>query len=375
MKLTISQAALLPILQATTSIVSSRTTLPILGNLLLEAADGKLSVSATDLDTGIRLKVDADISKDGSATIPARKFLSIIRELPAGEIEISVNDKRVTTISAGTSQFKINGLAEDDFPPLPEVKDGHGLELEQPVLAEMLRLTSYAISTDESRYVLNGVLFKLADGKLTLVSTDGRRLALLEKDVAVSNKNFDMIVPTKAIQELTRNLGKDGVVKIHADGNFVVFELPAGVVTSKLIEGSYPNFMQVIPKDNKKTATAVREDLLTAVKRIAVLASEKTNTVKFIFGKNQLTIKANTPEVGEAEQTMEINYSGKPIEISFNPEFAADPLRVMTQENVEICLTDGLSPAVFRPVIPEGVEGEAPSVAAKALGVLMPMRG
>ncbi len=374
MKLTISQAALLPVLQATTNIVSARTTLPILGDLLLEAADGKLSVSATDLDTGIRLKVDAAIEKEGTATIPARKFLSIIKELPAGDILISVNDKRVTSISTGSSQFKINGHAEDDFPPLQVVKDGHGIELEQATLAEMLRLTAYSISTDESRYVLNGILFKMEAGKLVLVSTDGRRLAMTEKDVAGNTAVFEMIVPTKVIQEMSRNLAKEGVVKIHADGSSVIFELPNGIITSKLIEGNYPNFRQVIPKEVKHTATVVREDLLTAVRRVAVLASEKSNSIKFIFSKNLLTIKANTPEVGEAEQTMEIGYTGSDIEVSFNPAFISDPLRAMTQENVILQLTDSLSPIMVRPVVPEAAEGEEPAIASKAMGLLMPMR-
>jgi DNA polymerase-3 subunit beta len=370
MKLTIEQSALLPVLQATTSIVSTRTALPILGDLLLEAKAGKLSISATDLDTGIRLQVDAEVEKEGCTTIPARKFLSIVRELASGPVSIAVDAKKVTSIVSGTSQFKINGRPEEDFPPLHAITDGESFTIGQAVLAEMINLTSFAMSDDVSRLSLNGILFTLEDGVLTLVATDGRRLSTINRDLPETKKiKRSMIVPTKGVMELVRNLGKDGDVTVTDGESSISFTLPKGVISTKKIEGNYPNWKQVMPSEAKVSPVMPREDFLVAVRRVALLASEKSNSIKLIFSKGTLTIRANTPEVGEAEQTMELpEYKNADIEISFNPEFLMAPLRAMPQETVALDLTDGSSPALLHAV------SEGDEVASRVRCVLMPMR-
>jgi DNA polymerase-3 subunit beta len=349
-------------LQRTQNVVSNRPTLPILTNALLEADEEGLWITTTDLEVGIRCRVEARVEKTGSTTLPARKLVSIIRELPSSEIILEVDSKNAASIRCGASFFKIFGLPKEEFPAFPAFEEPKSLKIRQSELKDGLRKTSYAISSDEARYVLNGILFSLKDNKLMLVATDGRRLALFDSDLEFPESHErDFILPTKAVTELQRLLSEDGEVEISSSENLVSFELNGARLVSKLVEGNYPNYRQVIPGEAKERIALEREAFHNCVRRVSILSSDKTSSVRLNFTKNNLDITANTPEVGEAKESMSINYKGRDISIAFNPEFLMDPLRNLPNDEVFLELIDEMSPGVIK-------------IQTPFLYVIMPMR-
>jgi DNA polymerase-3 subunit beta len=362
MKLSVSKEKLLEGLQTVQNVVSTRTTLPILSNVLLEAADGQLRLTTTDLDVGMRGAVEATIEKPGAATLPARRLFTIVRELPSAEILLEIDSKSVASIRCGPSYFKILGLPQEEFPPLPKFEGAKTFTLRQKDLKDGLRKTSYAISTDETRYVLNGILLSFKDNKLTLVATDGRRLALVDIELEFPRSHeVDIILPTKAVTELARLVSDEGDVKMSVSDNQVAFEVDGTLLVSKLIEGNYPNYRQVIPPEAKERITLERESFLNSVHRVSLLSSEKSNSVKLVFSKGNIDIIANTPEVGEARESLPANYKGREFSIAFNPEFLMAPLRNLPNDEVFLDLIDEMSPGVIK-------------VQSPFLYVLMPMR-
>ena len=362
MKFSVSKEKLLAGLQTVQNVVSTRTTLPILSNVLLQADDGKLRLTTTDLDVGVSGETDAQIDKPGATTLPARRLSNIVRELPAAEVQIEIDSKNVASIRCGQSFFKILGLPEEEFPPLPKFEDAKTFTLNQAALRDALKKTNYAISTDETRYVLNGILFSFKENKLTMVATDGRRLALVDLEVEFPrSQEVEIIVPTKCVTELGRLLGDEGDVKMSVGENQVAFEIGGTLLVSKLIEGYYPNYRQVIPGDAKERITLEREMFLNAVHRVSLLSSEKSNSVKLVFSKNNIEIAANTPDVGEARESLAVAYKGREFSIAFNPEFLQAPLRALTNDEVYLDLIDEMSPGVIK-------------IQSPFLYVLMPMR-
>ena len=367
MKFSIPKDQLIAGLQSVQNVVSSRTTLPVLSNVLLSSEEGRLRFTATDLDVTVSCAVEAKIAKEGNTTIPVKRFFSIVRELEAPEVELDTNEKSVSSLKAGASFYKINGIAADEFPPTPEFKEGGSVTLPQEKVKAMLKKTSIAISMDESRYVLNGVFVSFKSDKVTMVATDGRRLALAEEDLDGENTaTGDIIVPTKAVTELNRLLHNAGTVTIKFTENQVSFTLEGEgqhsiVLISKLVEGNYPNYKQVIPNETKERVTLGREELLQALRRAEIMTNDKSNSVKLTFAKNNLAITANTPEVGEGRESIAINYNGPEISIAFNPGYLMDPLKVLESDEIFMELNDELSPGLVR-------------VNGPFLYVLMPMR-
>ena len=354
MNLTIAKEQILAGLQAVQNVVSTRTTLPILSNVLMYAEDDRVEFTATELDVTVACKVEAKIKKGGSTTVPVKKLFGIVRELGGNEIDIETDDKNVTSIRCSASFYKINGLGADEFPPLPKFKDDKKVSLPQETVKAMMRKTSFAVSTDESRYVLNGIFISLKDHKMTMVATDGRRLALVDEEVDIAEKSSgEFIVPAKAVNELNRLLQEKGDVEIKFGENQASFALKddkgfSVLVITKLIEGNYPNYRQVIPGEVKERVPLGREEFLQALRRAEIMTSEKANSVKLTFGKNNLTITANSPEVGEARETLAVNYKGKEIAIAFNPRYLIDPLNSLTEDEVFFELIDELSPGVLK---------------------------
>jgi DNA polymerase III subunit beta len=362
MKFTVAKDKLLEGLQTVQNVVGTRTTLPILSNVLIRAEGGALSLTTNDLDVGMSCSVEAKVEKPGGTTLPARRFAGIVKELAAAEVNVEVDGKNHATIRCGPSFFKMMGLPEDEFPALPKLENAKGFTLKQKDLKDALRKTSYGISTDETRYVLNGVLFTFKESKLTLVATDGRRLALVELEVEFPRSSeVDVVVPAKCITELQRLLGDEGDVKLSVGENQIAFEASGRLLVSKLIEGNYPNYRQVIPQESRERVTIERELLLNAVRRVALLSSEKSNSVKLNFAKNNLEITANTPEIGEARESMAIAYKGKEFSVAFNPVFLQDPLRNLTEDEIHLEVSDEMSPGVIK-------------IGTPFLYVLMPMR-
>lgn len=363
MKFTISQEAFAEGLQNAVSAVNPRSTLPILSNVLLQASGDEVVLTATDLDFTVRTRVAAQVGKSGSTTLPARRLSTLVKDLPKTDIEVEIDAKSMATLKSGAGVYKIFGMPEAEFPGLPAFDGAVEFKLKASDLKDGLRKTHYAISLDETRYVLNGIFFSFKNDKLTLVATDGRRLALSEvNDLEIpSSLEREFIVRTKAISELMRTLADTGDVVIRLAQNLVQFESGATTVISKLVDGNYPNYVQVIPTKVNERVTVEREALLNAVRRVSLLNSEKTAAVRLHFSKGSIEISCNTPEVGEARESIAAPYKGKEISIAFNPEFLMAPLRYLQADEVHFELIDDISPGVIKINVP-------------FVYVLMPMR-
>lgn len=363
MKFTISQEAFADGLQNAVSAVNPRSTLPILSNVLLQASDDELVLTATDLDFTVRTRVAAKIGKSGSTTLPARRLSTLVKDLPKTDIEVEVDAKSMATLRSGAGVYKIFGLPEAEFPGLPAFDGAVEFRLKSADLKAALRKTHYAISLDETRFVLNGIFFSFKGDKLTLVATDGRRLALAEiGDLEIPpSQERDFIVRTKAIMELMRAFKDDGDVVVRLAQNLVQFDCGSTTLISKLVDGNYPNYLQVIPTKVNERVTVEREALLNAVRRVSLLNNEKSASVRLHFTKGSIEITSNAPEVGEAREAIAVSYKGSDISIAFNPEFLMAPLRNLQEDEVHFELIDDISPGVIK-------------INAPFVYVLMPMR-
>jgi len=349
MKIEVGKNTLLNGIQKVQNVISSKSTLPILSNILIEAQQNKLKLTATDLDIGISCSVPVDIQEPGIITIPAKRFGDIIKELPDDSVSINTKKNNLVIIETKSCQFKIMGLPCEDFPKLPEFKEGGVIEIEQPVLKEMLELTSFAVSLDETRYILNGILFKINQNKLTLVATDGKRLAIIERELKQdTEKDLQIIVPLKTIQELNRNLQDDGELSMLLGNNQALFDLGAAVIISRLIEGEFPDYQQVIPPAAENKVNVSRENFLLAVKRAALLSTPDYQAVKLEVFKNKLVVSKSTPDVGESREEISMEYQGKEIAIGFNPNYLIDVLKNLQEDKVAFELTDTEKPGVLR---------------------------
>lgn len=338
-------------LQTVQSIVGGKGTLPILSNVLLEARDGELVLTTTDLEMGMRKRIKAKVAKDGAITLPAKRLLAILRELPVADVVMETGDQKEAVIKYDSSYVKILGLPKDEFPPLPDFRKNRSLKIPQPALAEMIRKTHYAISHDESRYVLNGMHLIFSQGRITAVATDGRRLALCEVAAGVPDGvDKGIIIPTKAVLEIGRVVGADadGEVEIFLGENQAAFSKEDCSLVTRLIEGHFPNYQQVIPQGLEHKLILSREELLAAVRRAALLTSEQLNSIKIALTKNRLVVSSNTPDVGEAREEMAISYAGGDVAIAFNPQYLIDVLKNLDEQEITLEFTDALNPGVVR---------------------------
>ena len=352
MKIKVNKEAIIDCLQKVQSVINPRNALPVLSNVLFKAENGKLELTATDMNLTVRATMEAEVLEAGTTTLPAKRIFGVFRELSVDEAEMAVNDQNIAFIHSGSSDFRIHGISEADYPSLPEMTDAKTYSFDQAAFRNMLRLTSYAASTDANRPLLNGVLLSFKAGKLSVVATDSRRLALVEHEVEFpADAGMDLIVPLKTVDELVRTLGDSGPLKILANAKQIAFEFDGILVVSKLVEGAYPNFRQVIPQANGDPVPLERETLLTAVRRTSQLVSDGVSGVKLTFTKNRLEILATAPEIGEARETMDVKYNGPDIGISFNPAFVMDPLKSLTTDEVFLDLVDDTSPGVMRSTI------------------------
>jgi DNA polymerase-3 subunit beta len=353
MKFSIEKDQILEALQKVQSIVGQRTTLPILSNVLLEADNGKLTLTTTDMEVSVRTGLNAEVSEAGATTLPARRFFSICRDLPSHQIDIVVNGSDVAEISSGAYYGKLEGLSKDDFPPMPTFEESASYQLKQGTLKDILQKTAYAASTDESRAILNGSLMAFRDNKLTVVCTDGRRLALVEQEVDIPDEaELDIVVPTKTINELIKTLDDDGEASVKTSATQVAFEFGNIFIISKLIDGTYPNYRQVIPSQCEERIGIDREMLLGAIRRVSLMLDDQAASVKVQITENRLELLTSSPEVGEARESVPVKYSGKDITIAFNPAFMMAPLKHLDSDEVFLELSDELSPGVIKSNVP-----------------------
>lgn len=349
MKVEIPREVLLNGIQKVQNVITSKVALPILSNILIEAQQGNLRLTATDLDIGITCVIPGDIHEAGAITVPAKRFSEIIKELPGGTVKINTKKNNLIFIETETCQFKIMGIGREEFPRLPELQDKQVIKIEQGALKEMLQLTSFAVSFDETRYILNGILFKIKQNTMILVGTDGKRLALVERKLSKTiDTEVSVIVPLKTIQELTRNLSEEGELTFVLGNNQAMFDLNHVIIISRLIEGEFPDYHQVIPQVSENKIVLKREEFLLAVKRAALLSTPDYQAVKLEVFKNRLVVSKSTPDVGESREELAASYHGKEMVIGFNPHYLIDVLKNILGENVEFEIIDSEKPGVIR---------------------------
>ena len=353
MKIKIIRSKFIEGLKKVQNIVAGKGSLQIIQNAMLEAKEGKLSLVTTDIDISIKSTVDCEVVEAGATTLPVKLLFSTISSCAEGVVELETDFQERARISAGSAAFKLSGKNVADFPALPSSEDAFAYSLPQATLREMLRKTSYAVSQDETRKTLKGVLMSFKDGKLTMVATDGRRLALVEHEIefpAAAEK--DIILPSKVVSELQRSLSGDGEVKVTIEKTQVAFNLGDTQIYSKLLDEIYPNYRQVIPQTCAQKITIDRKLLLDAIDRASVMMMEESSSTRLTFDSNQLLVSSVAADIGEAKDIVPIKYSGEKIEIVFNPSYVKDPLKAIDDDEVSMELNDGSSPAILRCSVP-----------------------
>jgi DNA polymerase III subunit beta len=353
MEVVLDRDAFLKGLQMVQNIVEARQTLPILANVLLETESETIRVTATDLEVGARVSVPARIAAKGSITISARKLTEIVKELPAAALSLKVADNAAVTLRCGGVNYRLIGLAADDFPPVLPSLPKTWLTLDARTLREMLTQTSFAISHDESRHALNGILFALQGKEARLVATDGHRLALATRSLPFA-AGVTGIVPRKAVTEIMRVLGAGEEVQIAITDNQFVLQMPNFVMTARLIEGQFPNYEAVIPKGHPGRLLLPRAALIAALRRVSVVAEERNKPVKFVLAPASLKLSASSQESGEAEESLDVDYSGAELTIGFNSRYVLDALAPIEKDQIVFEFKDGLSPGMIKSVEEEG---------------------
>ncbi|HWG95884.1 MAG TPA: DNA polymerase III subunit beta [Nitrospira sp.] len=359
MKVRIGRDELLTGLQRVQGVVEKRNTMPILSNILLEAKQDGVEIVATDLEIGMRGLYKGTVLSPGGVTISARKLFEIVKELPPGEIELTATDNSWTTIQAGKSQFKVVGLPSSEYPALPTIEREGLTPLSGEGLLELIRKTLFAAGDNDARYILNGLLVTLAatDKKtsLRLVGTDGHRLAVAEQEVGKAGskglpQEIKAIIPKKAAHEIRHLLeeGGDAEPLIGFSKNLMIFRKSGLLLTSRLMEGNYPNYQQVIPKENGKKISVSRSELESALRRVSVLAKDKASAVKVSFASGMMTLFSSSPDYGEATEELPARYEGETINKGFNARYLLDVFNVMDGETISLQMETPLSPCLIQ---------------------------
>ncbi len=367
MRFTISRERLLEGLQAVASAVPAKTTLPVLANLLVETTERGIRLSATDLDIAVSTEISADVETAGAITIPARKLSEIVRELPPASVKISASGEQKVTIECGRAKFKLLGLPRDEFPTFPSVRFNDSWRIKSGDLQNLIQHTSFAVSTEESRPILNGVLWELRETFMRMVATNGHRLAKMEIPVTGSTAPpGDLIIPPKALEQIRKLFPAEEELEIARGDNHLGFKSPFTAVYTRLVEGPYPNYEQVIPKDNDRYCLADKAALTSALKRMSVIASDQTHRIKMSFNTGMLKFSVTTPDLGEAQDELPVKYTGDQLDIGFNATYLLEILRYMPTEEVRLTFK---APERAATIEPEGWNEPI-----KYLCLVMPLR-
>lgn len=367
MNFTITRQNLHNGLAAVSASIPSKTTLPVLSNILFEAKDNGVWMSGTDLDVAVRVKAPADVKEAGSLTAPGKKLQEITRELPDQPVEVTTRGDQIE-LKCGHSHFKFNGLPAEEFPSLAEIDFEGAWSVKGSALHSLIHHTSFAVSTEESRPILNGVLWELRDGAMRMVATNGHRLARMGISTETSGaSSADFIVPPAALQHVQRLFRSEDDLHVARSGNHLGFRAETTEVFTRLIEGTYPNYEQVIPRDNDKIATVPKKALESAVRRMAVVASDQTHRIRMHFETDRMHLNVLTPDLGEGHDELEIGYSGEEIEIGFNANYLLEVLRYMPSDDVKLAFKAPERAATVEPI------GENGSV-MDYLCLVMPLR-
>lgn len=367
MRLTISREKLQEGLNAVAASIPGKTTLPVLANILVETTERGIKLSGTDLDIAVSTEVAADVETSGAVTIPAKKLTEIARELPPAPVKISAAGEQRITLECGRSKFKLLGLPRDEFPTFPSVRFDDSWRIKSGDLQKLISHTAFAVSTEESRPILNGVLWELRPDGMSMVATNGHRLAKMRvtagSEKAPSN---DLIIPPKALEQVRRLFPAEEELEIGRGENHIGFRSPFTAVYTRLIEGPYPNYEQVIPKDNDRVAIADKAALISALRRMSVVASDQTHRIRLSFNSGMLKFSVQTPDLGEAQDELPVRYTGDQLDIGFNAGYLLEILRYIPTDEVRITLKAPERAATLEP--------EGWSDPAEYLCLVMPLR-
>ncbi|MDD5727809.1 MAG: DNA polymerase III subunit beta [Victivallales bacterium] len=363
MKLSVKRENLMQAVQKVINIIGTRSTLPVLANILLEAQDNTLTLTSTDLEIRITNSIEAAVERAGKTTIPAKKLAALVSRFLADDVILDCNENHHTKITCGTSEFKLLGLSDEDFPPATEFPAGSHIKFKEIEFKKMLDKIAYAVSLDDTRKVLHGILCSVKENTVTAVATDGKRLALVEKvPEEFSGDEGDTIIPLKAANEIKRILdSKDGIVHLEFGERQACFRTEGVCLTTKLIEGNYPNYRQVIPVNFNKIMDIPAPVLLAKLELVSLALSDDSSYITLTFENGKLQLQASSTNVGEGSDYLDVDYNDSRIDISFNPAFLADPLKHCDADKIKVKLNDGYSPVAL-----EADDG--------FLYVIMPMR-
>jgi DNA polymerase III subunit beta len=377
MEFTVSKADLVRELSLSQGVVEKKTTIPILSNLLLEARGDRLYLTATDLELGLRTSCPAKVKKEGAGTIPARKLLDYVRLLPDAEITVKFGENNWANFTCGRSRTRIAGMSRESFPELPAMPD---MIAEIPVkqLSAMIARTMFAISMEESRFTLNGALLLLGDQTLTMVATDGHRLAYVQRpsENGHSGVAYRALVPRKAMAEITKladDAGSDAKVKFAGDDNHLFFEFGPRLLITRKLTGNFPDYERVLPQDNIHIATLQKDEIKGAIERVAQFADERSRAIRVQFTAGEVKVFSSALETGESEESVPSQYSGPDLEIGFNAQYLLDFLRAVPQTQVSFGLKDQKSAGELQPTAVPSTD-EAPKEQEQYRYVVMPMR-
>lgn len=361
LKVIVVRSQLVALIGKIQNAIPPKPVVPILANLLLEASEDLLTLSATDLTVSVKAFTEAKVLEKGSITLSAKRFFQLIRELTTPQIELEVDSSNIVHVRAGTSIFKLHGIDPEEFPSFPDFSQSPSISLHAPTLKELFIRTAFAVAKEDSRHMLNGILLHLMKDKLTLIGTDGKRLAKINGELAPQDTQGQYIVPIKAAEEMIRSLDEDTEVKIYLAQDKIALETPSVVIMTKLLSGEYPDVSRVIPNKANITVNLHREELITLLRQVALFTSETNHSVHFIFTDGELELSVVSSEVGEGKVCMPVDYSGSRFEIAFNPNFFIDILKHCKDETVTFGITDSFNPGMI-------------TDQTTALFVIMPMR-
>ena len=367
MRFTISREQLQEGLAAVSASIPAKTTLPVLANILVETTEKGIRLSGTDLDIAVSTEVVADVETQGAITIPAKKLSEIARELPPSPVKIASTGEQRVTLECGRSRFKLLGLPRDEFPSFPTVRFEESWRVKSGDLQQLIMHTSFAVSTEESRPILNGVLWELRPDRMRMVATNGHRLAKMELAITSAGApSGDLIVPPKALDQIRRLFPAEEELEIAKGDNHLGFRSPVTSVFTRLIEGPFPPYEQVIPKDNEKICIADKASLVGALKRMSVVASDQTHRIKLSFNAGMLKFAVQTPDLGEAADELAVRYTGDPLDVGFNAAYLLEVLRYMPTDEVKLTFK---APERAATIEPEGWDSSA-----QYLCLVMPLR-
>ncbi len=364
MKVTITKTELGLLIGKIQNIVPAKSSLPILANVLLEAIDGQLIISATDLTVSMRAYTEAKVQQPGGITLPARRFFQLVRELTAPYVEIDCQGPEVAHIKAGSSHFKIHGMHKGEFPSLPDLSGGISFHVQDHLLKDMLSRTAFSAARDDSRHVLNGILLQSASRLTTFIGTDGKRLAKIHTAVDLPPDHVgNYILPLKAVEEIVRLLDnkEETSCRITLTGDKLSIESGPVTLISKLLSGQYPDVARVIPQKSSSPIVLHREELISLLRQVALFTTDTSSSVRFSFAPGELQLSAMSGDIGEGKVSMAVNYSGPNLDIAFNPNYFLDILRHSKDETVHFDITDSYNPGLV-------------TDSSEALFVIMPMR-